>query len=588
MTLCNGFESYSTIIKNLLTFWHYAIGVAGQGGRRQRENCPTVTLENGKVKIRSRGRIARFRCRRQYMLYGAKMAVCIGTTWSHQPPVCLDTLAEKECDFESQDLCGWTQDTEDNFDWIWHTGTTSTARTGPKTDHTLEYLNETTDVGALDIYILPQGQNVFMVEPVFHTQGNKGDKWVKARTEIGAVNSSFQVVIEATRQNSYVSDIAIDDVKIYNCSEGKVIKAWEEGVATMKKGELARFTCKPDYAYGETGSPPKIPANATLVFEVELLDWKGEDISEDKDGSIIRRIIQKGEGYKTPNDVNYTGSYNGRVFEEKKDVEFLLGEGDAIGIVDGLETSIRKMKEKEKSKFQIAASAAYGSKGNEALGIPPNADLIYEGGSYKLASKFYQKICDYLEYETSLENEEKAQREALMLAAHLNLAMCALKTGDDAEVKNQCDKALELDSKNEKAFFRRGQARFNQNDYDLAKEDFEKVLEIDPVNKAAKNQILKCEQKTKEYKKKEKNIMVECLKNLQSKMQRTKCLGAGNFPFENQLPKTPYGDGFESIGEWSNDMASGMLSLEQELEAFGETMPEKRTNNHGREDREDD
>lgn len=59
-----------------------------------------------------------------------------------------------------------------------------------------------------------------------------------------------------------------------NISE-EVIKAWDIGVATMKKGELALLTCKPEYAYGETGSLPKIPANATLEFEVELFDWKG-------------------------------------------------------------------------------------------------------------------------------------------------------------------------------------------------------------------------------------------------------------------------------------------------------------------------
>jgi hypothetical protein len=42
----------------------------------------------------------------------------------------------------------------------------------------------------------------------------------------------------------------------------------------MKKGELAKLTLKPDYAYGAAGSPPTIPPNATLVFEVELLSWK--------------------------------------------------------------------------------------------------------------------------------------------------------------------------------------------------------------------------------------------------------------------------------------------------------------------------
>jgi len=57
---------------------------------------------------------------------------------------------------------------------------------------------------------------------------------------------------------------------------GSVIKAWDIGVASMKRGELAMLLCKSEYAYGKTGSPPKIPPDATLVFEVELFDWKGE------------------------------------------------------------------------------------------------------------------------------------------------------------------------------------------------------------------------------------------------------------------------------------------------------------------------
>ena len=36
----------------------------------------------------------------------------------------------------------------------------------------------------------------------------------------------------------------------------------------MKRGEVAILTCKPDYAYGVSGSPPKIPSNSTLEFEV--------------------------------------------------------------------------------------------------------------------------------------------------------------------------------------------------------------------------------------------------------------------------------------------------------------------------------
>jgi hypothetical protein len=53
-----------------------------------------------------------------------------------------------------------------------------------------------------------------------------------------------------------------------------VIKGWDVGVAAMKKGEVTKLTLKPEYAYGAAGSPPTIPPESTLVFEVELLSWK--------------------------------------------------------------------------------------------------------------------------------------------------------------------------------------------------------------------------------------------------------------------------------------------------------------------------
>ncbi len=49
---------------------------------------------------------------------------------------------------------------------------------------------------------------------------------------------------------------------------GQVIKAWDVVVCSMQKGEVCLMLCKPEYAYGSSGSPPKVPPNATLVFEV--------------------------------------------------------------------------------------------------------------------------------------------------------------------------------------------------------------------------------------------------------------------------------------------------------------------------------
>ncbi len=51
-----------------------------------------------------------------------------------------------------------------------------------------------------------------------------------------------------------------------------VIPCWTEALQKMKVGGRAKVVCPPDIAYGERGSPPVIPGNATLTFDIELLD----------------------------------------------------------------------------------------------------------------------------------------------------------------------------------------------------------------------------------------------------------------------------------------------------------------------------
>lgn len=60
---------------------------------------------------------------------------------------------------------------------------------------------------------------------------------------------------------------------VFPLGQGRVIKGWDEGIALLNKGAKAKLTIPPELGYGVQGAGGVIPPNATLTFEVELVDF---------------------------------------------------------------------------------------------------------------------------------------------------------------------------------------------------------------------------------------------------------------------------------------------------------------------------
>jgi FK506-binding protein 4/5 len=151
-------------------------------------------------------------------------------------------------------------------------------------------------------------------------------------------------------------------------------------------------------------------------------------------------------------------------------------------------TLFLKTFEKVKSSWELTDE----EKIQEAEKIRLRGNEFLKQGKLKLALNKYLAVVNLLEYSNPMDEKYKDDFDKQLISGRLNSALVHLKLRETAESVKQLEKVLEKEPKNVKALYRLAQAFETRKDYNDAINEYKKILDIEPDNKAAQQQILIC------------------------------------------------------------------------------------------------
>jgi peptidylprolyl isomerase len=253
------------------------------------------------------------------------------------------------------------------------------------------------DVELLDVIESPKQWDVKGKDTISMAGGWKYIMVKENKTgEKAAVGTKVSVHYSGYFKDGKMFDSSLDRGQPFSVKlgEGQIIKALEEGIELLHKGEKAKFFIPYKLAYGEQGHPPVIPPKSDLIFDIELLDIQkvivpalfeitGKEMKTTASGLKYYEILKtngttKASSGKTVK-VHYSGYLaEGKMFdssvERGEPIEFVLGQAQVIA---GWDEGITLMSVGDKFRLVIPYYLAYGENGRPPM-IPAKADLTFD------------------------------------------------------------------------------------------------------------------------------------------------------------------------------------------------------------------